>query len=354
MIVTFKDNFKQSDFNAFKELIESYKCRLTDASSSQKHLYGIIGDVSLINKQMILELDYVEDVISITRHHQLVKTNHLKDKTILIVGLGLIGGSYAISLHNKSYKVYAIDINKASIEYGLNEGFLDNNTLDYISLIKQSDLIICSLYPNDTIKWITDNQKYFKENVIITDTCGVKTEVVLRINEVLEKGEFIGSHPMAGREVSGVRYASDKLFDEANFIITPFKNTDYAIEVLEELGEILNFKNIEKLSIYQHDELIGFLSQLTHAIAVSLMNCQDTQSMIRYTGDSFRDLTRIAKINENLWSELFLINKEVLTNKIDIFIDSLNDLKNKVKNNDEKSLKELFVSSTIARQKFDK
>lgn len=353
MIVTFKDNPKQSDINSFRELIESYNCKITDASSSQKHLYGIIGDVSLINKQMILDLDYVEDVISITRPHQLIKTNHLKDKTILIVGLGLIGGSYAMSLHNKSYKVYAIDINQSSIEYGIKEGFVDND-LDDISLIKESDLIICSLYPKDTIKWVNDNQIYFKDNVIITDTCGVKTEVVLKVNETLKKGEFIGSHPMAGREVSGVRYASDKLFDEANFIITPFKNSDRAVEVLEELGEILNFKNIEKLSVYQHDDLIGFLSQLTHAIAVSLMNCQDTQSMIRYTGDSFRDLTRIAKINENLWSELFLINKEVLTNKIDIFIDSLNDLKNKVKDNDEKSLKELFISSTIARQKFDK
>jgi prephenate dehydrogenase len=159
---------------------------------------------------------------------------------------------------------------------------------------------------------------------------------------------------MAGKESSGVNNSDDKIFSGANFIITPTeKNTRKAIEIIKHLAKILNFKNIATLSVKEHDEIIGFVSQLTHAIAVSLMNCTDNTHLKRYTGDSFRDLTRIAKINENMWSELFFLNKDVLIYQINEFIKELDCLKNTLIENDEDKLKDLFIQSTLKRKKFD-
>lgn len=353
MIITIKKNSKIDEINKLKDYIKQNKCSITDASSSEKKLFGIIGDTHNIDENIIYSFNCVDEIIKVSYNYNQRKSHHLDSMNILIVGLGLIGGSYALSLSNSGYHVRAIDINEDSIKYGHEQGFINNEGLNEIELISSSDFIICSLYPKDTIDWIINHQKHFKNNVIITDTSGVKISVVSEIKNNLKVGEFIASHPMAGRETCGVKNANTNLFNGANFIITPSDNSSYAIEILEELACILNFKNIEIISPEQHDDLIGFLSQLTHAVAVSLMNSQETEHLIRYTGDSFRDLTRIAKINEKLWSELFLLNKDILVQKIDLFIDSLLKLRDCVKNEDDVKLKELFSSSKESRQKFD-
>ena len=160
---------------------------------------------------------------------------------------------------------------------------------------------------------------------------------------------------MAGKESKGIYNADANVFKGANFLITPtIRNKNESIEIVKELARILEFKNIEIISIEEHDKIISFLSQLTHAIAVSLMNSKENSNFIKYTGDSFRDLTRIAKINEDLWTELFLLNKEYLLEDIELFISELNDLKNKVKINDKEGLKKLFVEATKRRRAFDK
>ena len=145
----------------------------------------------------------------------------IENKKILIVGLGLIGGSYALALKKKNINCMAIDINEDSILYATEKGIIDNHDLSVEERIKESDFIICSLYPHDTIQWILDNQNNFKDDVIITDTCGVKRAIVDRIQDGLKHGEFIASHPMAGRETSGVTTAVANLFCEPHFIITP-------------------------------------------------------------------------------------------------------------------------------------
>ena len=160
---------------------------------------------------------------------------------------------------------------------------------------------------------------------------------------------------MAGKEVSGVRNSDENIFKIANFIITPTeKNTSEGIKFARELGEILGFRNITQLSLEEHDKMIGFVSQLTHVIAVSLMNTNDNTHLVEYTGDSFRDLTRIAKINEVLWSELFLLNKEVLVKEIDDFAAELNNFREKLVNEDVEGMKKLFIQSTERRKLFDK
>lgn len=280
-----------------------------------------------------------------------------KNTKFLITGLGLLGGAYAKSLKKKGYFVSAVDINKDSIEYALENKIIDEGAVsDYESLIEKADVIISGLYPTTMVEWLEKNQKYFKKGCIITDVSGVKRGIVNKVQESLPRDvEFISSHPMAGKEVSGVRNSDETIFKIANFIITPTeKNTIQGIGFAEELGKILGFRNITQLSLEEHDKMIGFVSQLTHVIAVSLMNTNDNTHLVEYTGDSFRDLTRIAKINEVLWSELFLLNKEVLIKEIDDFAAELNNFREKLVNEDVEGMKKLFIQSTERRKLFDK
>ncbi len=280
-----------------------------------------------------------------------------KKKRFLIIGLGLLGGSYAMGLKKRGHIVSAIDINEASINYALEKGIIDEGAaIADPNLISRADVIISGLYPKTIVGWISENQQYFKKNALITDVTGVKCSIIYKIQELLrEDCEFIGSHPMAGREVSGVQFADPSIFLPANLIITPTsKNTQAAIDFLYEFGIELRFNNICILTPEKHDEMIGYLSQLTHVIAVSLMNANDNSHLKEYTGDSFRDLTRIAKINENLWTELFLMNKDVLVNEITAFVDEINDFKQKLMAEDVDGMKQKFIQSTERRKFFDK
>ena len=279
-----------------------------------------------------------------------------KNTRFLIIGLGLIGGSYAMGLKKQGYHVDAIEINQLSIDYAIKNNIIDYGSTFDLDLISQADIIISGLYPNMTVDWIVTYQKYFKSGALITDVSSVKTGVVYPIQQNLRDDvEFISSHPMAGKEVSGVKFADDTIFHIANFIILPTeKNTQEAIDTMYQFAKILGFSNISELTVEQHDEMIGFVSHLTHAIAVSLMNTNDNTHLVEYTGDSFRDLTRIAKINENLWSEVFFLNKENLIHEIDDFINEVNHLKEKLVNDDVEGLKELFIQSTARRKLFDR
>lgn len=278
------------------------------------------------------------------------------DTRFLIVGLGLIGGSYAMGLKKNGYHVDAIEINQLSIDYAIQNNIIDRGSTFDLDMIAQADIIISALYPNAMVEWISTYQRYMKPDTLISDVSGVKRSVVYRVQDILRDDlEFIGSHPMAGKEVSGVKYADDSIFHIANFIITPTdKNTQEAIDIMQQFATILGFSNISILSPEKHDEMIGFVSQLTHVIAVSLMNTNDNTHLVEYTGDSFRDLTRIAKINENLWSELFFLNKDLLINEIDDFVEEINHLKKTLIEEDSDALKKLFIQSSARRKLFDR
>ena len=224
-----------------------------------------------------------------------------KDMKILIVGLGLIGGSYAEALSKKGYEVGAIDQKQEAIDFALRKGYIASGKTsvdkDYVG---KFDIVVFALYPHAFVEWIEKYQNCLKSGAIVTDVTGVKGGVVCDVQTALRKDvEFIAAHPMAGRECSGVENAKAEIFEGANYIVVPTeKNTQEAIELCTDLGRELGFKHISELSVKQHDETVGFLSHLTHCIAVSLMVCKESGHLADYTGDSFRDLTRIAKIND--------------------------------------------------------
>ncbi|MBR4173514.1 MAG: prephenate dehydrogenase [Clostridia bacterium] len=280
-----------------------------------------------------------------------------KDKKILIVGLGLIGGSYAKALTEKGYFVGGLDTDSSAICYAKKNGIINcgetNPTEDFIG---KFDLIVFSVYPHTILEWTKKYQHLIKKNALITDVTGIKTCFVHKLQEILRDDlEFIGAHPMAGRESSGIENADPKIFLGANYIVTPTKkNTENAITACKELGKILGFSFVSVLSPEKHDEVVGFLSQLTHCIAVSLMTCRDMQGMAEYSGDSFRDLTRIAKINDVMWSELFLENRDKLLSQMDLFKSSYDNLYDLIKSGEREKIQELMRLSTKERVLFDK
>lgn len=279
------------------------------------------------------------------------------DKKILIVGLGLLGGSYARSLTRQGYTVKCITRSQSTVDYALSEKMVAYATTEpEPSLIGEADLIVIALYPDVFVKWMQNYGKYIKKGAFITDVTGVKSCIVYKIQSLLPDGvEFIASHPMAGREVSGAKNSDESIFKGANYIITPTdKNTEEGIELCRELGHTLGFARISELSPEEHDEMIAFVSQLTHCIAVSLMNASDNKKLCEYTGDSFRDLTRIARINEDMWSELFLLNKAALLKEIDCFEAQLSRMRGYIENGDAEGLKEMMRTSTERRSWFDK
>ncbi len=279
------------------------------------------------------------------------------DKKILIVGLGLLGGSYARALTKKGYTVKCITRSQSTVDYALGEKMVAYAaTVPDPELIGEADLIVIALYPNVFLKWIGEYGKYIKKGAFVTDVTGVKSCIVYEVQSLLPDGvEFIASHPMAGREVSGAQNSDDSIFKGANYIVTPTgKNTEDGIELCKSLGETLGFARISELSPEEHDEMIAFVSQLTHCIAVSLMNANDNEKLCEYTGDSFRDLTRIARINEDMWTELFLLNKKALIKEIDCFAGQLMRMRGYIEHGDAEGLKEMMRTSTERRSWFDK
>ncbi len=280
----------------------------------------------------------------------------ISNSHIVIVGLGLMGGSYAKALTRLGYHVSAIDLDPDSVAYALGQGFIEKGAvLPNPEILGEADAVIFALYPTAFREWIDVNQNLLKPGALLTDVTGVKSCIVRDIQAMLRPDlEFIAAHPMAGREVSGVRNADDRIFLNANYIVTPTeKNTQEAVEWCQALGRLLGCRKISVLSPEEHDRMIGFVSQLTHCIAVALMTCSDNTHLVDYTGDSFRDLTRIAKINESMWSELFLLNKDELIGQMDLFMEELTDIRTMLSEHDRDGLMEKMRLSTRRRGYFD-
>jgi len=280
-----------------------------------------------------------------------------KDTRILIVGLGLIGGSYAEGLKKAGYEVGAVTRSQGTLDYALEKGIIDSGTIEVTrEYVSRFDIVVFALYPHVFLSWIEKYQDFIKPGALLTDVTGVKRAVVYKVQEMLRPDlEFVGAHPMAGREVYGVENADCAIFKGANYIVTPTEaNTEAAIETCEDLGRALGFGCVSRLSPERHDEMIGFLSQLTHCIAVALMNSKDSRHLVDFTGDSFRDLTRIARINDGMWSELFMLNRDELLSQMDLFAERFGELREALASGDTEKMREMMRISTERRGYFDK
>lgn len=274
---------------------------------------------------------------------------------IVVVGLGVIGGSFTMALKEAGYDdVYGIDINEESLEKAKKLGLIKEGFTNGQEIVKSADFIIISLYPRLVKQFIVDNKDNFKDGAVITDATGIKKLFIEDIVKILPKNiDFVFGHPMAGREKKGIDFASSQVFKGANYILTPVsRNKEENLNMIEDLVYKIGFKRVKRITPDYHDEMIGYTSQLPHSLAVALVNSdvegRETGSFI---GDSYRDLTRIANINEDLWSELFLGNKDNLLKSIENFEIELDKIKDAIENDDKEALKEIFIKSTKRREK---
>lgn len=270
---------------------------------------------------------------------------------ISVIGLGVIGASIATRLKDK-YEVCGIDIDENTISY-VKEKKLGFHASKDVSISYDSDVIILALYPSKVLPWLKNNGHRLKEKVLILDTSGVKEEIMSAVQSILREDiNCIGFHPMAGKERSGIEFNSYHMFDGANIIVVSEK--DYHNPIIDELGYALGARVISHLTASEHDELIGYLSQLTHVIAIALMNSYNHPLLVDYTGDSFRDLTRIARINEYLWTELFMMNSFALVKHIELFEKQIKEFKEALINKDNELMYEKMRESSKRRALFDK
>lgn len=273
---------------------------------------------------------------------------------ITVVGLGVIGGSYIKALHGLGHQVYGVDLDQKTLDQAKNDGYIIDGFQDASKICYKSDLTMICLYPSLILEFIKNTT--FKPGSIVSDAVGVKSHFIEEARKNLPNDvELLSGHPMAGREKKGYSYASKEVFKNANYIIVQdHQNKVESIALLEKLIQDMGFKSIKILNPVEHDEIISFTSQLPHALAVALINSDDQKyDTGRFIGDSYRDLTRIANINEDLWSELFLNNKDNLLVAMNQFEQQFDALKLAIQNNDEEALKQYFIQSTKRREQLE-
>lgn len=269
-----------------------------------------------------------------------------------IVGLGLIGGTYADGLRQYNYDIVGIDIDPEAIKYALENNLITSGSTNPQEVLGDCDVVFMCLYPKATVSFIQKHIHHFKRGAIISDVVGIKRKLIDQLEIYFDDDvEFVFSHPIAGREKVGIKYSNKAIFQNANFVITPTKkNTEDALNLIETIAKQMGFKNVSRMKDFEHDDIIAYTSQLTHAIAISLVNSDnDHYDTGLFIGDSYKDLTRIAMINESLWSELFLSNKDFLVRRIEAFEKELDKLKDALDSNDIETLQRLMRNSTKKR-----
>ncbi len=266
----------------------------------------------------------------------------LEDTVFAIVGLGLIGGSYAKALMNrKARRIIGMDKNHIVSLMAKDEGYITDIADNQPEILKEADMIICAMYPGAFVPFVRDHVQYFRDDVVLTDVMGIKGDTPDRIDELLgPRMDFVPAHPMAGREGKGYGQSTSRIFEGANFIIIkrPHNRPDH-VAWLKSIALQIGCGRVVELTAREHDGIIAYTSDLPHIMAVSLMNSDSMQKNTKYfIAGSFRDATRVADINASLWTDLFLFNKEPVLAEIDKLEAQLEKWKKALRENDRETL----------------
>ncbi len=273
-----------------------------------------------------------------------------------IVGLGLIGGSFAKAMKaNTNHKILGFDISqKAVLEaklYNAVDGDLDDKS------ISECDVVFVALYPQAVSEYVVKNADKFKEACIVVDCGGTKRSICNKCFDIAQQHNFtfIGGHPMAGRQYSGFKYAKDNLYKNAIMILTP--PSDIKLEQLDSVQKLLKeigFANIQITNPDEHDRIIAFTSQLAHIVSNAYVKSPNAEVHKGFSAGSYKDLTRVARLNENMWSELFLENADNLTFEIDTIIENLQEYSTALKEKDSEKLKSLLKDGSDRKKQIDR
>lgn len=272
-----------------------------------------------------------------------------------IVGLGLIGGSFAKAYSAAGARVLGLDISDevtaSALECSAISGVLADTDL------AELDLLLVALYPEATVEYITSHAKDIGEHTIVIDLCGVKGAVCPECFRAAEEHGFtyVGGHPMAGLQFSGFRYSRDNLFRGASMILVPGESAE--LELLDRVRELLSpceFGRITITSAKNHDAMIAYTSQMAHVVSSAYIKSPSSSMHRGYSAGSYKDLTRVAKLNEDMWTELFFANREPLLSEIDIFIKEMKKYREALYKKDVEGMRTLLREGRIAKERSDK
>lgn len=262
---------------------------------------------------------------------------------IAIIGLGLIGGSMAKAIkENTDHTVYGMDKNDTVTKKAMLVGAIDQPLTD--QLLAECGLTIIALYPQAAVRFIEEKQELFQKGSIVLDCCGVKRIVCSQAEPIALKQGFVfmGGHPMAGLEHSGFDHAKQALFQDASMILTPTKGNIEDVEKVKDLFTAIGFTNIQVATPQEHDQMIAFTSQLAHVVSSAYIKSPAAMKHKGFSAGSYKDLTRVAKLNEDMWTELFLDNPDFLAEEIDGIADRLKQYSQAIKDKDAESLRQLL------------
>ena len=275
--------------------------------------------------------------------------------TVGVVGLGLIGGSIAKAIkYNTDNKVIGFDIDENVVLKARLLGAIDEEMTE--QKISECDIIITGLYPEATKKYITDNAQKFRKGAIVLDTCGVKEYVCEDMYRVARENgfTFIGTHPMAGLHLSGFEHSKVTMFSNASMLLVPSADTGInELEIVRKLFYAIGFTNIQNTTPEEHDRIIAFTSQLAHVVSNAYVKSPSAKLHKGFSAGSYKDLTRVAKLNEVMWTELFLENRENLISEIDTIIENLTKYSKALKEDNADELEKLLRDGRICKEQID-
>lgn len=264
---------------------------------------------------------------------------------ICVAGLGIIGGSLCLALKRAGYSLDGYDISPLPPEYALNNGIIDGIAKDF----EDYDIVFVAMPYGATVDFILNTE--FKAGAIVSDICGVKKPVEDAVLSKSPKFYYVGCHPMAGKEVSGIGNACADLFDGRSMVITDNAKTDKkALETVMKLTKDMGFGYIVRCSAEIHDRKIAYTSQLAHVVSNAYVKDEDLEDCLGFTGGSFQDMTRIAGVDEAVWASLYLANARNITEKISSLISSLEEIKRAIADGNGEELKKILA---VGRKLFD-
>ena len=273
-------------------------------------------------------------------------------KTVGIVGLGLIGGSFAKAVKaNTGHTVYACDISESVLYKAREDGVIDD--ILCADTLRHCDLILIALYPKESVRWLKENSGFIAEGTVVIDTCGVKRYVDYPMKNLAQSHDFVyvGGHPMAGREFSGYDAADGAVFHNAHMIL--IDPPEELIPLLESFFTSIGFQGLQLATAEEHDRKIAYTSQLAHIISSSYIKSPTAMEHQGFSAGSFHSMTRVAYLNETMWTELFLENRDYLAEEIRLLREHLLEYETALRNRDENVLRSLLRDGRVRKEKVE-
>ena len=272
-----------------------------------------------------------------------------------IVGLGLIGGSMAKAIKQfTNHTVYGQDLSAQVMKAAIKEKAIDEPLTQ--KTMGECSLLFIALYPQATVAWVKENRHNFSKNTLVVDLCGVKQVVCEPLFSLAEKEGFyfVGGHPMAGVEFSGFSHSKETLFQNAVMILTPPSTLPKErLESIQDLCKEIGFSSVQLTTPVYHDRMIAFTSQLAHIASSAYIKSPAALSQKGYSAGSYKDMTRVARLNEDMWTELFLENADPLSEEIECLIEHLKEYRDAIRSKDAYTLRQLLKEGRECKAKAD-